>query len=209
MYCSDVGAALMTWGVDRLYAKKELAVKTLPERAYQQHLICFPLTCWKRNHKSMCLFEQIELGGCVLNGRAPGVLNNDSQSPLVRSVWECSAGEIWMEKSSVQTTACCCLRRAPWASVISRPHCFWTIGTNLPSGWGSLCCAGREALCSYQWRVHLGSHRWTETNEETMLFISAPLWFTLLAWLFIRQFDKSREFKFCVAIRLTWKMTWF
>lgn len=36
----------------------------------------------------MCLLEQIGLGGCVLNGRAPGVLNNDSQSPLARSVWE-------------------------------------------------------------------------------------------------------------------------
>lgn len=100
MYCSEVGATLMTWGVDRLYAKKKgLAVKTVPERAYQQHLICFPLTRWKRNHKSMCLLEQIELGGCVLNGRAPGVLNNDSQSPLARSVWECSAGEVWMEKN--------------------------------------------------------------------------------------------------------------
>lgn len=62
--------------------KKKVAVKTVPKRAYQQHLICFPLTHWKRNHKSMCLLEQIELGGCVLNGRAPGVLNNDSQSPL-------------------------------------------------------------------------------------------------------------------------------
>ena len=47
-----------------------------------------------------------------------------------------------MEKSSVQTTACCCLRRAPRASVISRLHCFWTIGANLPSGWGSLCRGG-------------------------------------------------------------------
>lgn len=29
----------------------------------------------------MCLSVQIELGGCVLNGWAPGGLNNDSQSP--------------------------------------------------------------------------------------------------------------------------------
>lgn len=31
----------------------------------------------------MCLPGQIELGGCVLNGWAPGVVNNDSQSPLL------------------------------------------------------------------------------------------------------------------------------
>jgi len=29
--------------------------------------------------------QQIELGGGVLNGPAPGVLNNDSRSPLARS----------------------------------------------------------------------------------------------------------------------------
>lgn len=186
--------------------EKKTAVKTVSERMYQRHLICFPPTCWKRNHKSACLLGQIELGGCVLNGRAPGVLNNDSQLPFARSVWECSAGGVWMEKSSVQTTACCCLRRAPWASVISRPHCFWTIGTNLPSGWGSLCCTGRGALCGYQWRVHLRSHRWTETNEETMLFILAPLWFTLVAWLFIRRSDKSGVCKLHVQTRLTFML---
>lgn len=42
----------------------------------------------------MCLTEQIELGGCVLNGWAPGGLNNDSQLPLAHSVWEHKAGDV-------------------------------------------------------------------------------------------------------------------
>lgn len=50
------------------------------------------------------------------------------------------------KKSSVQTTAHRCLRCTPWASVISHPHCFWTIGTNLPSGLDRLCWAGRGGI---------------------------------------------------------------
>lgn len=41
----------------------------------------------------MCLLGQIEFAGCVLNSLAPGVLNNDSQSPLT----EC--GSTAQEKS--------------------------------------------------------------------------------------------------------------
>lgn len=52
----------------------------------------------------------------------------------------------WKKKSSVQTTAHRCLGCTPWASVISRPHCFWTIGTNLPSGLDRLCWAGRGGI---------------------------------------------------------------
>lgn len=67
---------------------------------------------------------QIELGGCVLNGRAPGVLNNDSQSPLAR-LWERSAGERLNGKIFCPNNgARRCLHRAARASVISRPHCF-------------------------------------------------------------------------------------
>lgn len=142
---------------------------------HQQHLICFPLTCWERNNKSMCLPGQTELGGCVLNGWAPGVLNNDSQSPLLLGMGSQHRGTLnW--KNFCPNNGLCCLRRAPWTSVISPLHCFWTIGTNLPSAWGSLCCAGREALCNYQWRVHLGSHQWTETNrEDNALYLGSAL----------------------------------
>lgn len=62
--------------------RREIAVKTVRDRAYQQQLICFPLTRWKRNQKSMCLLEQTELAGCVLNGWAPREVNYDSQLPL-------------------------------------------------------------------------------------------------------------------------------
>lgn len=97
----------------------------------------------------MCLTEQIELGGCVLKGWAPGGLNNDSQLALAHSVWKHKAGDVSLgkkKKSSIQTRAHRCLRCMPWASVISRPHCFWTIATNLPSGLDRLCWAGRGVI---------------------------------------------------------------
>lgn len=121
----------------------------------------------------------ITWGMCVHDRGPTKVLIMITSCPLLTQwLWQCRAG------SSVQTRFCCCLLHALWTSVISHPHCFSTIGTNLPSGWGSLCRTGREALCSYQWHVHLGSHQWTKTNRETMVFILAPLCFTSVAWMF-------------------------
>lgn len=94
-----------------------------------------------------------------------------------------------MEKISVQTTAHRCLCCTPWASVISRPHCFWTIGTNLPSGLDRLCWAGRGGIVQLSIVSPL-RQRPVDTDKwgDNGLYLSVAL----LVWLFIGLAEKVR-----------------
>lgn len=113
--------------------------------------------------------------------------------PLVRSVWGAQSrrrldGGGEKKKSSVQTTAYRCLRCTPWASVVSRPHCFWTIATNLPSGSDRLCWAGRGGIV--QPSIVSPVRRWpvdTDKWGDNGLYLGV----VLLPRLFIRLAEKG------------------
>lgn len=62
------------------HTQEKLAVKTAPALSVSATLHLFSTKTLKEKSRVHVSLQQIKLGGCVLNERAPGEPNNDSQS---------------------------------------------------------------------------------------------------------------------------------
>lgn len=104
----------------------------------------------------MCLTEQIELGGCVFKGWAPGGQNNDSQLALAHSVWEHKAGDVSLEKKKTKKklpskqglTAVSAARPERLSSAVH--IVFEQLALICHLVWTGFVEREGEALCSYQ-----------------------------------------------------------
>lgn len=206
MYHSEVGATLITWGEDRLYTKKKEACCQNCARASVSaapHL--FSTKTLKEKSK-----VHVSVGAdwtwmmCV---KWPGPWSTDKRFPVT----PCSLGvgvqcrrslngKIFCPNNGTAAVSAMCPERLSSAVHIV----FEQLALICHLVEGAFVAPEREALCSYQWRVHLGSHRWTETNEETMLFISSLVHFIGMP-VYQTIWQKYRRVcKFYVPTRLMW-----